>query len=485
MMRRSAITVVAALATTPPGAFAASPDLSGLSKSDLIARLTAICDNGKSKLSACRAAYATTSAADPTKPKGATGNASATVLAATQKGPELPTLSYALKDKLPFGCKPTDKALFVRSDALDNFNYTLNLLPTPSTGPLASQDVVASPNSISKGLSINFTDNRQSNSQSASIAGRMSYLLFGMQQCSNGSAMALDPAGQPIQVGGNTTVPFVTGFGFAPFIDSNGTWNEPVTTTTTSATASNKRTVASTTTTRSANGLTTTTIIPTKTGQVTTITKKYALSALSFGADFQFYVPSFNLPIQQNFFYVSPYYQTDYLNEANITGVNVAWEPVVRHILNDGIINSYAYFYTGFRPEADFSNVSNPGLTLQTKGEHAWLGETLRPNLTLFPLIDAPTSDNDWFTTWVRGRLALIGTQKYFWDAATKQPAQFYQAIVQYKLGACTVDPTGVKGGGPCAISGSSAISFEYDWGTDINTLIKQNMWKVALNFSY
>ncbi len=172
---------------------------------------------------------------------------------------------------------------------------------------------------------------------------------------------------------------------------------------------------------------------------MTTITKKYALSQLSFGADFQFEVPSFNLPIKQNFFYVSPYYQTDYLNEANIAGVNVAWEPVVRNILNDGIINQYVYFYTGFRPEADFSNVSNPGLALQTKGEHAWLGETLRPNLTLFPLVDAPTSQDDWFTNWVSGRLSLIGTQKYFWDATTKRAAQYYQAIAQYKLGACKV----------------------------------------------
>jgi hypothetical protein len=485
-MRRSAIAVVVALATAPPGAFAASADLSGRSKSDLITSLNAICDNGKSTLPACQAVYKKAPAAEPAKPGGAPGNASAAAPNTKQKGPELPTLSYALKDRLPFGCKPADKALFVRSDALDNFNYLFTLLPQPSTGPLASQDAAMSPNSISKGLSISFTDNHQGNSQTASIAGRISYLLFGMQQCSNGSAMALNPAGQPIQVGGNTTVPFVAGLGFAPFIDSNGTWNEPVTTTTTSATASNKKTVASTTTTRSANGLTTTTIIPTKNGQVTTITKKYALSALSFGADFQLYVPSFNLPIQQNFFYVSPYYQTDYLNEASIAGVNVAWEPVVRHILNDGIINPYVYFYTGFRPEADFSNVSNPGLTLQTKGEHAWLGETLRPNLTLFPLVDAPTSDNDdWFTTWVRGRLSVIGTQKYFWDAATKQAAQYYQAIVQYKLGACKVDPKAPAGSSPCAISGSSAISFEYDSGTDINTLIKQNMWKVSLSFSY
>lgn len=466
-MRRSAIAAVAALATAPSGALATSQDLSKHSKDELIASLTKICDNGKSPIPDCQALYVP--ATKPAKP--------------TQKGPELPTLSYALRNSLPSGCTPADKALFVRSDALDNFNYALGL-PGPATGGLASQDAAMSPNAISKGLSVSFTDNYRGSSQTASIAGRISYLVFGVQ-CSNGTATAVNSAGQTIQVGGNPTVPFLSRFGFAPFIDSNGTWNEPVTTTTTSATASSKKTVASTTTTRSANGLTTTTVIPTKNGEVTTITKKYALSQLSFGADFQFEVPSFNLPIQQNFLYVSPYYQTDYLNEANIAGVNVAWEPVVRHLLNDGVINQFVYFYTGFRPEADFSNVSNPGLTLQTKGEHAWLGETLRPNLTLFPLVDAPTSQDDWLTNWVSGRLSLIGTQKYFWDAATKRAAQYYQAIVQYKLGACKVDPNAVAGSAVCAISGSSSISFEYDWGTDINTLINQNMWKVSLNFSY
>jgi hypothetical protein len=280
---------------------------------------------------------------------------------------------------------------------------------------------------------------------------------------------------------------FRPGLGFAPFIGSNGSWNEPITTVTTSATAS-KKTVAGTTTTVSSNGLTSTTVVPAKNGSITTITKKYALSALTFGADFQFDLSTADFPLSQHFFYISPFHQTDYLNEANINGVNVAYEPVLANVLNDGFINSGVYFYTGFRAEADFSNVADPGLTLQTKGQHAWLGETLRPNITLFPLVDAPpssTDSTDWFTTWVRGRFSLIGTQKYFWDAATKRAAQYYQAILQYKLGACKVDPNSVQLGSPCAISGSSAISLEYDWGTDVNTLIKQNMLKISLNFSY
>lgn len=400
---------------------------------------------------------------------------------------KLPTLTPLFKSYLPMGCQPSPKALFVRSDALDNFNYLLTLLPQPSNSPLAaSGDANASPNSLAKGLSISYTNNYQSKTQATGIDGRISYLLFGAELCDPpGSVDRIGPDGKHYPGPGDPHQTFVQDVAFAPFVGSNGSWNEPITAVTTTATTS-KKAVEGTTSTRSNNGLTTTTVVPAKGGSITTVTKKYALSALTFGADFQFDVSTIDLPISQHFFYISPYYQSDYIGAAQIEGVNFSYEPVLSHVLNDGIINSGIYFYTGFRAEADFSNVTNPGLTLQTKGEHAWLGETLRPTLTLFPLVDTPTTEtDDWFTTWVSGRFSLIGTQKYFWDAATKQGAQYYQAILQYKLGACRVDPTAAQLGSPCTIAGSSAISFEYDWGTDINTLIKQNQWKVVLSYSY
>ena len=79
------------------------------------------------------------------------------------------------------------------------------------------------------------------------------------------------------------------------------------------------------------------------------------------------------------------------MNAAKIGGVNVAWEPIVDYFVNDGqIFPDYSY-YIGFRANADFTNVSNSGLSLVPKGEHAWVGETVRPTLALFPTIDAPS----------------------------------------------------------------------------------------------
>jgi hypothetical protein len=452
MLEKKLLVSAALLTAIPVQSVAAPSDTIAISKADFIK----LCENGSLADKRCETVLSTPAPAKPAAPP-----------AAPQSGPQLPTLSQALKGSLPFGCKPTDKARFVRSDALDNFNYLLTLLPTSSTSPLASGDAATSPNAVAKGLGVSFTDNYQAKTQATTIDGRISYLLFGAQQCENGSVSGTDSNGRPIQLGGNPTEPFVEGFGFGPFVGSDGSWNEPITTTTTSVAPSGKKIASGTTTTTSSNGITTTTVIPTKNGTVTTVTKKYALSALSFGADFQLYLSTLNLPSNLNFFYVSPYYQTDYLGAAKIGGVDVAWEPVVPHLLNDGYINPNFYFYTGFRAEADFSHVSNPGLTLLTEGQHDWIGETFRPNLTLFPLVDAPDSD-DWFTTWVRGRFSLIGTQAFFWDAATGQTAPSYQALLQYKLGACKVDLTKESLGSPCTISGSSSISLEYDWGVTI-----------------
>jgi hypothetical protein len=411
---------------------------------------------------------------------------------ANKTGSGLPSLSAGLADQL--GCTPIDGTLFVRSDAIDNFNYLLFLpsgasasafntsltMHPPSGGPSSpaatasptdgnSQSTGQSPNAAAKGLSISFTDNYQAKTQATAIDGRISYLIVGEKQCDR----YVDTRG-----------PFIAGFGFAPFVGSAGSWNEPTTTVTTSSVASGKKPPsAGTTTTTSSNGITTTTVVPTKTGSVTTITKKYSQSALTFGADFQVFASTANLPIKQNFFYISPYYQTDYLGAAQIGAINFAWEPIADYLLNDGqIFQDYSY-YIAFRANADFTQVSNPGLSLLEKGQHAWIGETLRPSLALFPTIDAPSSEDNWIKNWLRGRITLIGTQEYYWDAATGAAARYYQAILQYKLGQCK--NYGSATGQSCSIAGSSSISLEYDWGKDINTMVKQNQWKVTLNYSY
>lgn len=389
-------------------------------------------------------------------------------LEATKKprppSPHLPTLSEYFFPKPPLNtpaeklpdCLPVEKALFVRSDSLDNFNYAASL-PTGSSGSSGSSSDPGnsdqpgsgqSPNAKAKGLSISYTDNMQANTQTATINGRISYLLIG------GHCGLL----------GDGTEAVPNFFGFAPFISSNGTWNEPSTATTTGTTSAGKT--------------------------ITITTTKTSTSALRFGADFEFgsSMPQNYLQWRQNYFYASPFYQTDYRGLAQIGGVNLAWEPYVHNLfyLNDGTANPDFSYITQFRAEAEFTRVDNAGLTKLVKGDHAWFGETARPNLTLFPAFsdDSTSEGSEWFNTWIRGRISLIGTQQFYWDADTGKTAPNYSAQLQYKLGECRV-ALNKPAGTPCSVSGSSSISFQYDWGRNKDTYVKSNQILVTLGYSY
>lgn len=339
----------------------------------------------------------------------------------------LPTISSYV---LPPNCSPVDKALFVRSDPLDNFHYVSDVAGTNA-------------NAAAKGLSINYTDNIQANTQTATINGRVSYLLVG-GQC---SSPYLDPY-----------IPFMRAIGFAPFISSSGTWNEPLTTTVTGTTSAGKT--------------------------ITITTTKTSSSALRGGADFQLELATGGFPLMRDhYFYVSPFYQTDYRGLAQINGATLAWEPVSTALhLDYGPYNPYFMFFWQFRGEAEFTQVSNPGLTQFVKGEHSLIGEEARPHLELFPLVPG-TDWDDWFNAFVAGRISLIGAQQFYWDAATAKTAPYYSAMVQYKLGECKVDLK--NPGSACSIKGSSSISFEYDWGRDKDTFVKTNQMLVKLSYSY
>jgi hypothetical protein len=150
--------------------------------------------------------------------------------------PRLPTLSLALKDYI-HPCVPAPKALFVRSDPLDNYNYLVD--PSAQTDPSAqSGSSGQSANAITKGLSINYTYNMNVNTQTATINGRVSYLFFGARCL--GDLTTGDLA--------------VLGVGVAPFVSSNGTWNEPLTAQTKGTTSAGK-TITITTTKTSNNAL--------------------------------------------------------------------------------------------------------------------------------------------------------------------------------------------------------------------------------------
>lgn len=322
-----------------------------------------------------------------------------------------------------FPCVTYPKALFVRADPLDNFHYASVYLDPDA--PTAAD---------AKGLSVSYTDNRRTGAQAATINGRLSYLMFGAE---------CNPPFVPPAKFGNSNKPFIGAVAIAPFIASNGTWNEP-------------------------------------------LPAKLSNSVLSGGADFQLGVSTTQFPlITYNYFYASPYYQTDYQQRARIDGAVFAWEPVSRDLhLVYGRPNAFFNFFWQLRTESDLVHVTQPGLTKLSVGDHVWIGETVRANLALFPLSQSMAWPQ-FVQEFVAGRLAIIGTAENYYDVETHASADYYTAALQYNLGACKRDGSNKDPNAPCSITGSSSISFEYDTGLDKDTLVETRQYLVKLGFAY
>jgi hypothetical protein len=74
--------------------------------------------------------------------------------------------------------------------------------------------------------------------------------------------------------------------------------------------------------------------------------------------------------------------------------------------------------------------------------------------------------------------------REYFYDATNGVEARYYSAVVQYKLDQCKKDST-KSADLPCKIQGASALSFEYDWGTDKDTLVTTKQYLLKLSYAY
>jgi hypothetical protein len=325
-----------------------------------------------------------------------------------------------LPPRNPPWCVANTQGLFIRADPLDNFHYLVD-----PANPGATDSSTSSAGSAT-GASINYTNDRVAGTQTATVNGRVSYLVFGQTPCD----------------APNTREPFIYGFALAPFVSSSGTWNEPLKTT--------------------------------------------SNSSLQVGADLQLAVSTANLwPILDfNYFYASPYHQTDLRDLANINGVLFAWEPVSYQAFMDAAPknnNPYFSFFWQLRAEAEILNVQNPGLTKLARGDHDWLGESVRANLGLFPENDViPWPD------FIAGRLSVIGTAQNFYDTQAKKTANYYTAQLQYKLGPCKNQPaTPTANANACAIQGSSAISLEYDEGTNKDTLVFAKQYLIKYSYAY
>jgi hypothetical protein len=256
-----------------------------------------------------------------------------------------------------------------------------------------------------------------------------------------------------------TALQYVDAFAIAPFVASNGTWNDP-------------------------------------------LPKTVSPSTLQYGVDFQAGINTSSTI--GSFFYASPYYQTDYQEKARLQGVVLGWEPIVKYLAlgekNDATTNNIYTFFWQARPEVDLVQVYSPGTTNFKTGYNTIAGATAQVNIGLFPISEY--SERGWFGYWIAGRISLIGTVSDFRDSNTHTNADYYTAKVSYKLGQCLRDtsthsnnpkilaeregkPVAAANQALCQIQGSSAVSLGYDWGTNKDTWVYVKKWLLSLSYAY
>jgi hypothetical protein len=324
---------------------------------------------------------------------------------------------------------PCNKRLFVRADPIDNSFYAV------TTGA-ADQ---------AKGASVSYTDNRAASTQKAEVNGIISYVVFGGNACNE----TVIPVG---------THAVTLTYAVAPWVSSSGTWNEPVT--------------------------------------------KTENEALKGGVDFQLKLFAPDFFNSQHFLIATPFDQTDFRGTAHASGVNLAYGPVFPDIHLGfspyPLMNGYFDGYWEIRPEAEFRNVTSAGVTNLKVGDYDWYGGTVRGHLFLFtnPYGGSPSPYPAGFMGWpslLANRISLIGTAQYYTNtiSSTKSPAEIrkYSAEIQYKLSGCTTGDPSAGCQGADKVQGpnepSTALSFEYDWGTDKDTLVFTQQYLVKLDFKY
>lgn len=187
--------------------------------------------------------------------------------------------------------------------------------------------------------------------------------------------------------------------------------------------------------------------------------RKTEKSALKFGASAQVEIlggPFFDL----QYLSASPYYQTDFRGHAKAYGFTGAWQPYLMAAKLGGSnqqISPYFDFFWQLKADVTGLRVDEPGQTsLKANTDYLWLGGTVRGHVFLFP-------------EYLNYRLSLVGTYKYYWDERSREEAKMTTAAVAYNL---TDD-------------GSTSISFEYQRGTDKDTLDRVRQYVVSLNYKF
>jgi hypothetical protein len=285
------------------------------------------------------------------------------------------------------------------------------------------------PYQVLQGAAINYSKDQSAHTQSINVKGFLGYSVYNWSanRKSIGCGAVDDGRG-----------PFLAAHGVGPFVQADGTLNEPIT-------ASDK-------------------------------------SALRFGlnADWRF---CDTRPLQQQEFQVMPYGQTDFRGQASIAGFDALWEPYYAdkdvHLgerFDVGTPKIVGYYFR-ILGEANVFDVRDPGRTnFMPHTDYALLGGTAEARAVLF--------ENDPSVGPILcGTISMIGTARYLWDAVSQKPIHLLGAEIDYKLGGKSPSTASC----PTLISSpaSTSIALTYNQGTDSMTYVKQNVYKATLKFAY
>jgi hypothetical protein len=308
-----------------------------------------------------------------------------------------------------------DPFFILRQDQYDQVSYVL---------PAQAYQVL-------QGAALNYTNDQKAKSQSISTKGFLGYSAYNWKSAAAETSCA------------STNGPgFLARYGFGPFIQADGSFNEP--------TNANEK------------------------------------SALRAGIDINTAFCDTAVFQKQDFQFL-PYGQTDFRGKAGIAGFDALWEPYFIDGLfhlggrTDVLTPKIVGYYFRVLGEANVFNVYNAGLTnFQSNTAYALFGTTVEARAVLF-------ENNPNVPSALCGTITLVGTARNLWDAVSHKAVDYYGAEVSYRLGGKSASTVNCKGADPLAPNavGSSSVSLTYNTGKNPTTFVTQNVYKAGLKFSY
>jgi hypothetical protein len=360
-------------------------------------------------------------ACEGSRPNGRTVSTPIPAVYASQKVPPLPTSGV----QVPVTPPPGPQSIFIRADTLDN-PYPGLISPVQALGASFNytvNDFVQTNQTTKKGSTIVAV----SSSQSVNVSGLVSYAFVNPN--TNYAWNIGEAFGQRINA-----VPSFWTFG-------NGNWDHP--------------------------------------------TKSFGdTSALKVGGEMDFHFSPISEQESANYFEtfvgIAPFHQTDFYGLARADGATVSITPS-NHALflmgaPPGFSRNTGGLVDGFvelRGEATYLNVSDPGATLLHPGPYEWFGGAARSYVFFFPKQGAGIFSNN---PYLADKLSFVGTYQYYHDANSNAEAKMFSAALQYKIGGC--DPVKCQYGSP-------SVAFQYDVGTDKDTLQYMKKFQLKLNYAW